>query len=666
MRPPSSTIWRDRPFLRLFAVLLSAFFILHSALAQTNQVTPTWTFETFGLQPFGSKRIVITPMRAVGNNGNLLAIGDPIRGTTTNSSFTTNLLNGSYYRVEFFSGFNVYGITNFFDANAVGAVDGGDPFYRAFGQPQDRGAFAPSLAYGMAIWMLKYSGVATNPAFYGSIYFRTNGSESTGWVWTLTNTATGQGDWKPSTGGGGGGGTGNVTGPNSSTIGNVAIFSSTDGAHIGDGGTLGTAAFQPVAAFDAFGAANTVQGFVTAYSNSVNIASGLSAAVPTNRWVTPTQLNWLSNNIDADFLTVGTVPTLRLGSGGDGSGTHFYADDHTFKSIPGGGDMLRANNLTDVANTATALANLNGTPNTRALTINGTANQIASSAGSQNLTADRTWTLSLSSTLIAPGTLNVTSDQTNQATLSVTGNQTNFANLKVVGNQTNVGTFSVTGNQTNSTGLYVAGSAALQGGAVVTGDVTGSGNGTFSGTVQGTSVKVTSATASTMAVYDSSKSLVSIANPGVSGTYVPTNNGLGGFGYAPAIPWTGVTNANQFLITDANTNPITTLNGAALTNTVQWTHEGTATNITATFNGTIQSYTITNGPTVYFHFLGANGSISYRIYSTNFTTLALDFQPKWLTGSNSVCTNGVITFTSYGGTNTATPSQLEAAMRENQ
>jgi hypothetical protein len=40
---------------------------------------------------------------------------------------------------------------------------------------------------------------------------------------------------------------------------------------------------------------------------------------------------------------------------------------------------------------------------TRALTINGTANQISSSAGSQDLSADRTWTLSLPNHVIFPG-----------------------------------------------------------------------------------------------------------------------------------------------------------------------------------------------------------------------------------------------------------------------
>ena len=66
---------------------------------------------------------------------------------------------------------------------------------------------------------------------------------------------------------------------------------------------------------------------------------------------------------------------------------------------------------------------------------------------------------------------------------------------------------------------------------------------------------------------------------------------------------------------------------------------------------------------MYFSYAGANGSVSYRIISTNFTTLQFPYQPKWLFGPNSVITNGVLSLTSYGGTNT---TQIEAAMKENQ
>jgi hypothetical protein len=165
-------------------------------------------------------------------------------------------------------------------------------------------------------------------------------------------------------------------------------------------------------------------------------------------------------------------------------------------------------------------------------------------------------------------------------------------------------------------------------------------------------------TASTLLRADANKRLSSIANS--SG--VLTNDASGNFGYAPLLDASAL-KASQYTATDANTNLVSTQNGNNWTNTVAWTHQGTATNITATFNGTLQTFTITNGPTVFFSYAGANGSVSYRITSTNFTTLQFIYQPKWLFGSNSVITNGVLSLTSYGGTNA---TQLEAAIKENQ
>lgn len=53
---------------------------------------------------------------------------------------------------------------------------------------------------------------------------------------------------------------------------------------------------------------------------------------------------------------------------------------------------------------------------TRALTVAGTANQVNSSAGSQDLSADRTWTLSLPSHVIFPGNFQATNSTTTNAT----------------------------------------------------------------------------------------------------------------------------------------------------------------------------------------------------------------------------------------------------------
>jgi len=165
-------------------------------------------------------------------------------------------------------------------------------------------------------------------------------------------------------------------------------------------------------------------------------------------------------------------------------------------------------------------------------------------------------------------------------------------------------------------------------------------------------------TASTLLRADANKRLASIAN----GVGVLTNDTSGNFGYTPLLDASSL-KASQYVATDANTNLVSTQNGNNWTNTIPWTHQGATTNITATFNGTLQTFTITNGPTVFFSYAGANGSVSYRITSTNFTTLQFTYQPKWLFGSNNVITNGVLSLTSYGGTNA---TQIEAAMKENQ
>jgi hypothetical protein len=163
-------------------------------------------------------------------------------------------------------------------------------------------------------------------------------------------------------------------------------------------------------------------------------------------------------------------------------------------------------------------------------------------------------------------------------------------------------------------------------------------------------------TASTLLQADANKNLVSIAN----GAGALTNDASGNFGYAPLLDASAL-KASQYAVTDANTNLVSTQNGNNWTNTIAWTHEGAATNITATFNGTLQSFTVTNGPSVFLSYAGANGSCSYR-FTTN-VTLHFSYQPKWLSGSNSVITNGVLSLTSYGGTNV---TQLEAAIGENQ
>jgi hypothetical protein len=195
-------------------------------------------------------------------------------------------------------------------------------------------------------------------------------------------------------------------------------------------------------------------------------------------------------------------------------------------------------------------------------------------------------------------------------------------------------------------------------------DITNNWQGTFTsiGGIFSGGLTNSALSASSLAKTDANKKLTSLAN----GVGALTNDASGNFGYAPLLDASAL-KASQYVATDANTNLVSTQNGNNWTNTIPWTHEGTTTNITLTFNGTLQQFTCTNGPSIgqqyFFHFAGANGSVSIRFVGSSFNNLNWDYQPTWLAGSNSVVTNGVLTITSYGGTNAA---QLVAAMKEKQ
>jgi hypothetical protein len=156
-------------------------------------------------------------------------------------------------------------------------------------------------------------------------------------------------------------------------------------------------------------------------------------------------------------------------------------------------------------------------------------------------------------------------------------------------------------------------------------------------------------TASTLLYADANNKISSLANPSSSGTWVATNNGSGTFGYIALLDASALT-ANQYVSSGSSTQLLSTLNGNLWTNTVQWSNPG-QTNIPITFNGTIQTVTLTNAPKdVWFTFTGADGSFA-ALCPTN-TTIHLPYPIKWFLGmSNSVVTNGTIEFDSYGGTN---------------
>ena len=67
------------------------------------------------------------------------------------------------------------------------------------------------------------------------------------------------------------------------------------------------------------------------------------------------------------------------------------------------GALAINNNLSDLSNAATARSNLGAAASATTITVNGTAAEITSSAGAQDLSANRTWTLSLPAALTFTG-----------------------------------------------------------------------------------------------------------------------------------------------------------------------------------------------------------------------------------------------------------------------
>lgn len=96
-----------------------------------------------------------------------------------------------------------------------------------------------------------------------------------------------------------------------------------------------------------FGAETKFAPVIFGPGSSLTIQSGVAANFASGSTVTFTGANIVG--LSASGL-VGTISQARLGTGSNGSGTHYLADDQTFKTI-GGGDALVANPLSQFAAT---------------------------------------------------------------------------------------------------------------------------------------------------------------------------------------------------------------------------------------------------------------------------------------------------------------------------
>lgn len=360
----------------------------------------------------------------------------------------------------------------------------------------------------------------------------------------------------------------------------------------------------------------------------------------------------------------GVVTITAAGGGGGGSATNAY------QTKAGNNLITIVTNQTDFIYTISGVSQTNGYPwgvlYDAAGTVQAATNGISIASGLAAFRGTNTFAPTNVATaskvgLVKPdgSTITVGSDGTISATTGGAGTVTNVG-LSMPGE------FSVANSPVTSGGTlavtrtadanFLGFGATNVGFIKVTNSASIGGQATISTLILTNGFTNQSLTASTLVEADPNKKMTSI--PNAFGAI--TNDGAGNFGYVPLLDASTLA-ASRHVATGASTNLISSEDATGYTNTIAWTHEGATTNITATFNGTLQSATITNGPDIYFSYAGKNGSCSYRI-TTN-SNLHFNYQPKWLAGSNSVITNGILSLTSYGGTNA---TQIEAAMKENQ
>jgi hypothetical protein len=119
--------------------------------------------------------------------------------------------------------------------------------------------------------------------------------------------------------------------------------------------------------------------------------------------------------LNGSNISSGTVPAAFLGSGSSIT-TKYLRGDNTWQTISGGGDLLAANNLSDVASVSTSRTNLGVTATGADTTYSFRANNLSdlanASTARSNLGLGTIATQNANSVTISGGTISVTSLQT--------------------------------------------------------------------------------------------------------------------------------------------------------------------------------------------------------------------------------------------------------------
>lgn len=155
--------------------------------------------------------------------------------------------------------------------------------------------------------------------------------------------------------------------------------------------------------------------FLTYWVNSTTIGATSS---PTVAYVTATSTSIASTFPYASSTAVSATTFIGALTGNASTASALFANGSNCSagSFPLGVDASGVvetctDAWTEAENTSAAY-----TPQSTTITVAGTANQIQSSAGAQSLAANRTWTLSLPSHVIFPGSINTQNASTTNAT----------------------------------------------------------------------------------------------------------------------------------------------------------------------------------------------------------------------------------------------------------
>lgn len=156
-----------------------------------------WNFVDFVGEAQVTNKVYITPIAAYGAHANTIVTGDRRAYTNATSSLiVSNLINGRSYRIEFVGKYVTTTITNSFDTNVTGLVNGADPQYLTV-PVRDGSTIGFSQAAADARFHKKSGDSSTNATFRGTL--KIPAGATVGYVFTVTN-ADGGGAWQPPAG----------------------------------------------------------------------------------------------------------------------------------------------------------------------------------------------------------------------------------------------------------------------------------------------------------------------------------------------------------------------------------------------------------------------------------------------------------------------------------